>query len=84
MITYTGPMIVYFNRHSDAPRVWCVADPERNWELQVKSVIINAPIETHYAGPLQQPNHEGPPSAIMKLSGALVVSNEGHATIEEA
>lgn len=42
MITFTGPMRLYFNRHGAAPLVWCVAAD--GWELAVTRLDVRVPI----------------------------------------
>lgn len=83
-MTHVGQMIVYFNRHQDAPRVWCIAPPDRAWEIQVQTVIISVPSQSHYNHLPSLPNHDGPPSALFQVAGSLVVDDEGNATITES
>ena len=33
-----GRVRLYFNRHQDVPRVWCISDLDRRWELQLAHV----------------------------------------------
>ena len=80
---YVGKMLVYFGRHLDAPRVWCVAHPDRAWELQVESVtFVGVSAQTKYNPAIKpQPNHDGPPSAYFEVFGTLNVSVDGRASI---
>lgn len=81
MLSYTGRMMLYYNHHNEAPRVWCIRAGE--WELCV--VTINATgvdMESKYqrAAPPGE-RDEWRPSAWFECHGQLTVSPEGHAII---
>lgn len=78
-LIYRGQVLVYFNRHADAPRVWCISDKDRAWELQVQSVHKEgARFVTVYL-PLvpSQQDHDGPPSAYDQSEGEVTVEVTG-------
>lgn len=77
-ITVHGKIRVYFNRHKDAPRVWCISDLERRWELQLAHVTLACPMETVYE-PLvpTTKDHDGPPTAYLVSAGEVVVEVTG-------
>lgn len=80
-MNYTGRFLVFFNRHTDAPRVWTIAAPGRAWEVNVVSVDIGVPLTTKYDPDVPRGGHDGPPSAWFEGAGTVTVDAEGKATI---
>jgi hypothetical protein len=76
---YAGHMWLYFNRHKDAPRVWCVAPMDRKWEVTVTNITCQVPITTKYLGP--SADHEVTPSAVFECHGQLCLHADGSALI---
>jgi hypothetical protein len=83
MLAHRGDFIVYFNRHTDAPRVWCIATPDRSWEICVASIDLRVPVGTVYKPVPHVAEHHGPPSAYLAGTGAVTVDMKGHAIISE-
>lgn len=84
MLTYTGQLALYFNRHQDAPRVWCIAPHDRAWELQVPRMRCETPCVSVYkpSGHVAHVDpHDGPPSAYFSTYGTLTVDEGGTAII---
>lgn len=80
MITFTGPMRLYFNRHGAAPLVWCVAAD--GWELAVTRLDVRVPILSCYAPKATADDDDGKPSAWFAVDGVLVVQSDGRAIIK--
>lgn len=84
VVTYVGVVRVYFNRHSDAPRVWCVADEKCAWELCVVQVIVQAGVQLvsmHDPEAAILPDHAGPVRAWLQGAARLHVDADGTATL---
>ena len=81
-VTTRGRVRLYFNRHQDAPRVWCLSDLDCNWEIQLAHVTVQAPLETVYE-PLAhaRDSHEGPPTAYQVSVGDVLVEVTGHSAV---
>jgi hypothetical protein len=80
-MTFTGPMLVYFNRHGAAPRVWCVS-AITGWELCVTDVVISGCVVTTVYAPKATPDEDdGIPSAYLSVTGVLTVDSHGRALI---
>jgi hypothetical protein len=77
---------VYFNRHQEATRVWCVAPVSGAWEAAVVSVdIFDGDVLSRYKRlPNPDPELLGPPSAWMEVEGALTLYDNGMAVIRGA
>jgi len=75
---------IYFNRHQDAPRVWCLSDVGRRWEIQLEHILIDgAQVESVYE-PLvpSRRDHDGPPSAYQETTHEVQVEvTEGRAVV---
>jgi hypothetical protein len=80
VITFTGPMRLYFNRHGAAPLVWCVASD--GWELTVAALDVRAPILSCYAPKDVADEDDGKPSAWFSVDGVLIVQPNGRAIIK--
>ena len=83
-----GVYHVFFNKHSYAPLVWSVSNPERTFEILCKAVVLDdVVVHTHYE-PMGE-SHEadewsGVPSAFMSVWGYLVLDPNGNVTISPA
>jgi hypothetical protein len=82
-VTYTGPFLVFFNRHADAPRVWTIAAPGRAWEVNVATIEIETVLTTRYQPQPARADHDGPPSAWFEGYGVVAVDAAGRATIAD-
>lgn len=83
-LNYRGHFTCYFNRHSDAPRVWCVASQDQSWEINVASIdMLGVRLHSRYLPTIPPPTdqHDGPPSAYFVGEGEITVSEDGHAVI---
>jgi hypothetical protein len=81
MLTHEGEFTVYFNKHIDAPRTWCIAARDRSWEINVVSIELRAPVTTVYDPQPHVADHHGPPSAYFVGRGLVQVDDEGRAII---
>lgn len=72
-MTATGTFRVYFNRHSAAPLVWCVATDE--WEMAVRAVFVRGLVVTSvYTPKVTDDDEDGKPSAYFVVRGTLRVA----------
>lgn len=81
-VKFSGDVIVYFNRHADAPRVWSIASPDRSFEIEVASVDIHVSVRSHYQ-PTDKPRDVAP-AAWLSCHGEVFIRSDGSATIDEA
>lgn len=76
------PFRIYFNRHSAAPLVWCVAGP--GYELALAELVVRTPVTYRYR-PKETPDDEdGKPSAWCEAAGTLVIDSIGRAELVPA
>jgi hypothetical protein len=80
-LRYAGPFALYFNRHADAPRVWCVAALDRGWEINVEGFECEVRLTSRYSPIPQLPDHSGPPAAWLEGNGVVSVGPDGWALI---
>lgn len=79
-LRYVGAMRVYFNKHADAPRVWCIRAGQ--WELAVAVVVISGVVvSTTYKPKETDDDDDGVPSAWFDAVGELLVATNGVAHI---
>lgn len=81
VLTYTGPFLVYFNRHLDFPRVWCIANPRTGWEVNVTALHLDVQLFSRYEKREVKADHSGPPAAWFEGVGTVTVDANGIARI---
>lgn len=82
VLSYVGEFHIYFNRHLDWPRVWCIATPTANWEVQVCEVHAGVHLKSCYRKDVEKrPDHSGPPAAWFEGIGRIEVDDTGTARI---
>ena len=84
-MTHSGSFLLYFNRHADAPRVWCISAPDRSWEVGVQSIICFVTLTSRYAPDRHDStrSNDVAPAAWFEGSGEVVVDENGKAYITQ-
>lgn len=80
-----GMFRIYFNRHGDAPRVWCVQQANGHLEILCKHVVVDgALMATVYKPKEVADEDDGIPSAYFQVYGRLEIEATGSVVITPA